>query len=148
MPQFTLHRNYVLRTTKGHTIKFVKGKPTHVPPVIVADAVAIGAVAVNGDVDVLGEEVEAPTPLSSAERKAAVFAAFDSMKARDERMDFTASGLPNAKRMFPLTGFEVTSTERDTYWLEYRANAQDDKDQTILDVRIAEEAEATTVVAP
>ena len=27
-----LNRNYVLTTTKGHSVAFEKGKPTHVPP--------------------------------------------------------------------------------------------------------------------
>jgi hypothetical protein len=65
MPEFTLHRNFVLRTTKGHAINFRKGKPTYVPPTCVPDAVAIGAQALDGDVDVLGEEVADPFRWSS-----------------------------------------------------------------------------------
>ena len=29
-----LNRNYVLTTTKGHSVAFAKGEPTHVPPAI------------------------------------------------------------------------------------------------------------------
>jgi hypothetical protein len=43
MPQFILHRNYVLRTTNGHAIGFVANEPTNVPEICVEDAVAIGA---------------------------------------------------------------------------------------------------------
>ena len=137
MPQFTLHRNYVLRTTKGHTLNFVKDEPTHVPPICVNDAVAIGAVAVDGDVDVLGEEETVEIPLTIAERKEKVFAAFRTMAGRAIREDFTASGVPNAKRLPVMTGFEVTSKERDAYWLEFRAAEQADKDQHELDVKVA-----------
>jgi hypothetical protein len=133
MPLFTLHRNYVLRTTKGHAVNFRKGKPTHVAPIIVADAVAIGAVPVDGAVDVLGEEEEVVVPLTAAERKAKVFDAFRIMAGRAIREDFTASGVPNAKRLPALTDFEITSKERDAYWLEFRADVQSQKDQTNLD---------------
>ena len=140
MPLFTLHRNYLLRTTKGHAIKFEKGKQVHVPPICVNDAVAIGAVAVDGDVDVLGEEEKVVISLTAAERKAKVFAAFRTMAGREIREDFTASGLPNAKRMFPLMDFEITSKERDAYWLEFRASAQEAKDQNELDAAIERDA--------
>ena len=81
MPLFTLHRNHLMRTTKGHAIKFEKGKPVHVPPICVNDAVAIGAIAVDGDVDVLGEEEEVAIQLTPAERKAAIFGAFRTIVA-------------------------------------------------------------------
>jgi hypothetical protein len=138
MPLFTLHRNHILRTTKGHTISFKKDQPINIPPVVVSDAVAIGAIAVNNDVDVLGEEEKVVAPLTAAERKAKVFDAFRTMAGREIREDFTASGVPNAKRLPALTGFEITSKERDTYWLEFRAMAQADKDQATLDAKVAE----------
>ena len=141
MPLFTLHRNHLMRTTKGHAIKFEKGKPVHVPPICVNDAVAIGAIAVDGDVDVLGEEEEVAIQLTPAERKAAIFGAFRTMAGREIREDFTASGVPNAKRMPPLTGFEVTSKERDKCWLEFRATEQEAKDQNELDASIARETD-------
>lgn len=142
MPLFTLHRNHVLRTTKGHTISFVKDTPQHVPQVCVNDAVAIGAVAVNNDVDVLGVEEEVVVHLTTAERKGKIFEAFSTMSGREIREDFTASGVPNAKRMPPLTGFEVTSKERDKYWQEYRVIAQEEKDQAALDAKVEQAEEA------
>jgi hypothetical protein len=133
MPLFTLHRNYVLRTTRGHAINFKKGKPTNVAPICVADAMAIGAVPVDGDINVLGEEKDAVIPLTPAERKAKIFDAFRTMKGRHIREDFTASGVPNTKRLPALVDFEITSKERDAYWLEFRADVQSQKDQTNLD---------------
>ena len=43
-----LNRNYVLTTTKGHSVAFEKGKPTHVPPAIYQEALAIGAIPPDG----------------------------------------------------------------------------------------------------
>lgn len=136
MPKFTLHRNFVLRTTKGHIISFKKGQPTNVPPVCVEAAVAIGAQPVDAqDGDVLGEEEVKPS-MTPGERKAKVFEAFGVMKTRNERNDFTASGIPDARRLQPLLGFEVTSRERDSYWQQFRALEQEEKDQIDLDAKV------------
>lgn len=138
MPQFILHRNYVLRTTNGHAISFKKGKPTNVPPVCIEDAVGIGAVAVDAkDGDILGEEAKPQPAMPPAERKEKVFEAFAMMKARKERGDFTASGVPDGRRLRSMIGFEVTSKERDAYWTEYREQVQEEKDQANLDVAFA-----------
>lgn len=119
MPMFTLHRNHVLRTTKGHSIGFVKGQPVWVPPMCVPDAVAIGAVAVDEPVDVLGEEKAAPVPLTPEERQKKLFDAFETMLVRNERTDFTASGLPSERRLSEIVGFDVPRRERDTTWQTY-----------------------------
>lgn len=120
MPQFTLHRNFVLRTTKGHTIKFVKGEPAWVPPFCVPDVVAIGAVPVEGPVDILGDEqIEAPAPLTPDQREAKIRAAFETLLARNDRGDFTASGLPHSKKVSEIAGFEVPNRERDASWQAY-----------------------------
>jgi hypothetical protein len=121
MPMFTLHRKFTLRTTKGHVVGFIKDEPVWVPPVCVHDAIAIGAVQVDGDkVDNLGDVEQEVVAMSPAERRIRVFEAFRVMKGRAERMDFTASGVPNAKRLPAITGFEITSRERDDYWKEFR----------------------------
>ena len=140
MPQFTLHRNFVLGTTKGHTIRFKKDTPTHVPDICVPDAVAIGAIGVEGDTNVLPDEEKVAPILSPKERKVKIFEAFTTMKKRADRNDFTASGTPNAKKVATLTGFDLASKERDTYWQEYRTQEQEDKTQTALDQKTLEEA--------
>lgn len=118
MPYFTLHRTHVLRTTKGHSIGFVKGERTWVPPVCVPDAVAIGAVPEEEGVDVIGEE-KVQIDLSPEERKAKLFAAFKTLLDRNTRGDFGANGLPTTRRLEELVGFEVTNKERDATWLEF-----------------------------
>jgi len=138
MPQFTLHRNYVLRTTRGHAIRFVKGEPVNVPPICVEDAIAIGAQPVDPkDGDILGEEEKPQPSLTADERKAKVFEAFSIMKTRGERNDFTASGSPDARKLPALTGFELTSKERDAFWQEYRAMEQEERAQVEIDAKVA-----------
>lgn len=119
MPKFTLHRNFTLRTTKGHTISFVKGEPVYVPPMCVPDAVAIGAVPEEA-VDVLGDDAQPVVHLTADEREKKLFAAFDTLLARSERGDFTASGLPHVKKVEELVGFEMHNKERDAAWQAYQ----------------------------
>lgn len=138
MPLFTLHRNYVLRTTKGHAISFKKGEPTNIPPVCVEAAVAIGARPVEGEADNV-KEAPAAIIMSPAERKEQVFEAFRTMKARNERLDFTGTGIPNAKRLPQLLGFDITSKERDTYWQEFRTAEREAEAQAKIDVKMADE---------
>jgi len=125
MPNFTLHRNHILRTTKGHSIQFLKGQPAWVPPECIEDAFAIGAVTEDG-VDVLGAEAQPAQALSPAQRKTKLFEAFDTMCNKSEREDFTASGLPHCKKLQGMVGFEVPTKERDEIWQVYtqtKANA-------------------------
>jgi hypothetical protein len=120
MPQMTLHRNFVLRTTKGHSVRFVKGEPVLVPPICVEDAVAIGAIPVKeGEGDVIPEEPVVPV-LTQAERTAKINEALETMVKRQERNDFTGNGLPSTKKLEQLVGFEVHSRERDSAWKAFR----------------------------
>lgn len=120
MPHMTLHRNFVLRTTKGHAIRFKKGEPSLVPAVCVEDAVAIGAIAVeDGEADVIPEEEVAPV-LTPTERLAEINKAFVTMTRRQERNDFTGNGIPNIKKLEQIVGFEVHSKERDSAWKAFR----------------------------
>lgn len=116
MPLFTLHRNYILRTTKGHSIGFRKDEPVWVPPECVPDAVAIGAAPVDADVDVLGDEDTPVVHLTPEQRQQKLFDAFKTLTARNERGDFTGSNLPHTGKLTELCGFEVTRRERDTAW--------------------------------
>lgn len=130
MPYFTLHRNFTLRTTKSHVIRFQKDEKVWVPPVCVPDAVAVGAQPVDDDtVDVIGEEPKVMPALTPAQRKEKMFDAFKLMIARNERNDFTASGSPNAKKLVPLVGFDMSTKERDEAWIEFRQLEQERAEQ-------------------
>ena len=120
MPLFTLHRDHILRTTKGHTIRFEAGEPSWIPPAVVPDAVAIGAIPVGERVDVLEEEKTEATPLTSQQREEELMAAIKQLASRNGRGDFTASGLPNSRRLQVLTGFEIINKERDAAWMLYQ----------------------------
>jgi hypothetical protein len=98
-------------------------------------------VPVDEAVTILGDEEPAAIPLTPEQRKAAILAAFRTMETRGERVDFTASGVPNAKRLPALTGFEVSTAERDACWTVYRTELQEEQDQLSLDVQMSRTAE-------
>lgn len=128
MPWFTLHRNYALSTTKGHSVNFKKGERTWVPKAVVAEAVAIGAVS-EEPVDVLPPEAPPPVKVTEVERKAAVFAAFEKILLRSHRGDFMASGQPHPRKVEELLGFDVPQKERDALWMEYNAKKAEEAEQ-------------------
>ena len=119
-PLLTLNRDYTLVTTKGHVIAFAKNTPTHVPPSIYQDAIAIGAVPVDGtDPDVLDAEKKETLPMTLEEREAAIMATFDGLIERNERETFTAAGHPHFNAVSELVKFKVQGKEVAAAWQKY-----------------------------
>jgi hypothetical protein len=127
MPMMKLHRRYRLATTKGHAVQFEPDVPVYVPPAIVSDAVAIGAVPVDGEVDVTPQDPPKRNagPADAADRERALIDVFARLVAANERRAFTAGGVPTAAAVEDLTGFEVSRREINDAWTkraEYIAN--------------------------
>lgn len=120
LPKLTLNRNYVLTTTKGHSIAFKKGEPTHVPAIVYQDAIAIGAQPADGsDPDVLQDEKVNKAPADPAERNPLILAAIEKIVAGNERKNFTAAGSPTVKAVERELGFDVDAREVAGVWQEY-----------------------------
>jgi hypothetical protein len=114
---FTLNRNFNLRTKFGHIISFRKGEPTHVPPVCYEDAIAIGAEPEDPSKVQMPEEItDLPKPPEGMERNRTIREAMLKLEKRNQRGDFTAGGAPHAKVLSGLVGFEVDPRERDQIW--------------------------------
>lgn len=116
-----LGRSYVLATTKGHAIRFIKGSPVYVPPNCVPDAVAIGAQAADGaEVDVIPQEVKTyEGPADPTVREKELLAAVQKIVDMNARKDFTAAGLPSTDAMTRVAGFDVGAAERNAAWQVY-----------------------------
>ena len=123
MPEFVLNRDFVLRSLNGHIITFKKGEPVWVPPVCVKEAVGIGAACVDGDVDVIGDTPE-KSVVTGKDRETALTDAFDILVERNGRGDFTGQGIPAAKAVERLVGFEVSRQEIETAWRARAEQAQ------------------------
>lgn len=121
----SLHRNYTLSTTKGHSITFKKGERTWIPPIIVQDAMAIGVI-LEEQVEVLAAEAARSEAMSDDKRREQVFAAFEKLMLRNNRGDFTASGLPHPKKMAEFINFEIGEKLRDDLWKQYNQMKSDE----------------------
>lgn len=121
MPEMILQRNYHMITPRGHAVYFKKGAKTFVPPVVVKDAIAIGAVMVDGEVPNLDDTKPIVTgPADPAERQVAIFKAFDKIVANGVREDFMASGSPNANAVARELGWPIDARERAKAWDVYK----------------------------
>lgn len=121
---FVLLRDRTVSTVLGHAIEFKKGEPTYVPPEAYADVIAVGAVP--------EEELPEPAagkasnePNDPAERRAAVYEAFEAIILRNNREDFAASGSPNAKVLNDALGWPLSAKERASFWAQFKAEKGD-----------------------
>lgn len=119
MPYMVLNRDYSLRSLAGQVIDFKKGEPTWVAPMITKEALGIGALGVDEQLDVLDASVAEPTIYTAEERLSLLTEAFKELEERNERTDFTAQGVPSTNAIKTIVGFDMSATERDKAWMEY-----------------------------
>lgn len=136
MPNMTLNRKFTLSSLAGRVINFEKNKPIWVPPEVVKEALMIGAQGTDEQLDILDEEKQNKPELDASERESKINDVFQKLIGRDERGDFTASGVPNTKIMAALLGFEVDAKERDRLWTDFK-KAKDDEAIVEADARKA-----------
>lgn len=124
--KFVFHRARTVSSVFGHSIAFEKGVPTHVPPEMYREVMAVGGVPE----DELDLDKPAPTgpqePVDPVERKAAIFAAYEAMALRNKREEFTAGGQPHLKALAKQLGWSVADKERDLTWAEFKTADKDD----------------------
>ena len=115
-----LNRNYVLTTTKGHSVAFEKGVPTHVPPAIYQEALTIGAIPPDGEDPHVEDVVKTDNaPSDPAERAPLILDAIEKLVAENARENFTAAGSPTVDAVTKAVGFKVQSKEIATVWQQY-----------------------------
>lgn len=116
--KFVLHKDKTVTSTSGHTVEFVKGQLTHVPKEMWPAVQAIGAIPES---ELPEDFVEAKKHVDDpAERKTALFAAFSTIVAKNDRDDFTGSGTPKAEVIEAITGFKTDAKERTAAWAEFK----------------------------
>lgn len=123
--QFVMNRNRTVGGIYGHFIRFEKNVPIEVPRVMWDAVQAEGAVPVS---ELPEEEVKASVFPMGADREKAFFDAFTTIIERNERGDFTASGLPNSKVIEKMLGFQVVNKERDSHWAKYMEESAKEND--------------------
>lgn len=116
--KFILPRDRTISSTCGLSIEFKKGQLHLVPPMMYQEVIAAGGVP---ETELTDEELNPGTlaPADAAEREAAIFAAFTTIKLRGERTDFTAGNVPHTSVVSKETGWVVQAKERDAAWLKF-----------------------------
>lgn len=119
MPQYVLNRNFVLRTTAGFSFTFEKGVPMKIPACVEQEVIAVGGECVDG-VAKYADDEPVKSMLSQSERNSLIIAAFEEIVKRNDAKEFTASGSPQTRAVFKVTGFSVERAEVDDLWSEFR----------------------------
>ena len=130
---FTLNRNHVLTSLSGRSVEFVKGVPTHVPPMMIKEALAIGANPAEGTEADLSEPEVKKAPTDPDVRSAAIMEAVEKLAAQNDREAFTAAGSPTAKAVSALVGYTVAAQEVKKVWGDYQAALAEGREQSKLD---------------
>jgi hypothetical protein len=118
--RFVMIKDRVIGGTNGHFLRFVKNVPIEVPREMWSEVQAAGAVPESELPD--DESVATKVTHDPVERQELFFGAFGTLEDRNDRGDFTASGLPNSKVIEKLVGFQVVNHERDAMWEKYLAS--------------------------
>lgn len=114
---FTLNRNLVFASRMGHSVDFKKGVPTHVPPALYSEVMAIGAISSE---EIIAEEPTIPTaPSDPIIRDKDITDAMKKIVERGARTDFTAAGKPHVDALRAIIGYDIGATERDNAWQKY-----------------------------
>lgn len=122
MPEFILNRNYTLAEC-GYRIKFEKGQPTWVPPMLARQAAAIGAERIDGEeVDPLAPEAPPEeVPLTADERIAELVTAIGMICEKNDPDDFGGDNRPTLAALHKVIGFTTSKKELGVAWTEYKA---------------------------
>lgn len=113
-------RDYTLRTTLGHVIKFEAGEPTPVPEAAYHEAIAKNILPVkekNGESSAFGM---ATAEITGSLRDALVYDAIRVLVARNHVEDFTGGGMPKAAAIQKEVGVQVSAQETSKYWAGYK----------------------------
>lgn len=116
MAEFMLNRNLTVRSTSGYTVVFEKGVPTHVPPVMIQEVLAIGAERLDAAQDSHHTEPVVKQEPIGEEREAEILSAIELVVEKNEPRDFTATGMPTVKVISTIVGFAVDKKELSDVW--------------------------------
>lgn len=113
-------RDYTLRSTTGHTVKFEAGEPADVPEALYAEALAKNILPVKA-----GPGESPAFELATAEitgnlRDALVFDVIQVLVKRNNPEDFTGGGAPKAAAIARDTGLQISAREVSKYWNLYK----------------------------
>lgn len=114
--KMVMPRNYVLVSTYGHTVQFIKGEPVHVPSLLFTEALAVGAEFADGAGFAPEEPEAAAAPIDPQERAQRIEAVIEAIVEANDVDEFTAAGSPKAEAVSRRVGFKVSQREVAKFW--------------------------------
>lgn len=124
--KFVFHRERTIASVFGHVIHFPKGEPTHVPPEVYREVIAVGGVPEEElDLDKPVPKDGKPEPVDPVAREKALFDAFEVIVLRNKRGEFTAGGQPHLKTLHRELGWDISDKERDLAWVKFQTTTRD-----------------------
>ena len=125
MPQYTLNRRAILRTTGGHSFEFTPGEPINIPPLFEAEVIAMGGQRVGGPAP-LFLEVQEGASETAADREMRIRTAFSQIVEKNDAREF-AGGAPSIKAVSKYSGIELDRGELSDYWKAYKMANESEK---------------------
>lgn len=116
MPLMTMNRDFIIKSTMGHVVRFTKDEPIYVVPDLYQEALKYGAELVDEKDKIVQKNPPSKASPQGQERHDKIKEAITQMLTRNERGDFTGSGLPALPVLDKLVGFAVESSERSQIW--------------------------------
>lgn len=125
-----LNRKANLASTLGHVISFFKDEPVAVPPMLMREAVNMGAVPYDKKVNIeeTVDEDKPSQPVDPSVRLVDITEAIEAMVKDNIREDFTAASTPNVNKVSARVGYKVDRTEVLTVWKDRAAKLAEEDD--------------------
>ena len=117
MTEVVSNRNYMLNTTTGHCVYFKQGVPKLCPNIILEQAIAVGILPTD-DKDLPGGDNDKilPVEATGSARIQQIRDICEALMRRNQRGDFTASGIPSKKVVESALGYRIDETELGKVW--------------------------------
>ena len=126
MPMMISLRNFVLRTTSGHTIKFEAKKPAYVAPEAMQAAMTAGCVPENAeDAPFYDNEQKAKVEFSGGVRDSVIFLTLTAIAKENNSKNFDGGGFPKLDVVSDRVGFDVNKKEVTRLYQQYVSAKQE-----------------------
>ena len=150
--KFVMPRDFSVKQF-GHSIRFEKDKPMHVPPALHAEVRKWGGVPAEGEEEAVQAEIDAEASKDPGFQKPSdepqgeprtnmLLEACDALVGRNSSKDFGGNGAPKITAILDMVGFRIDANERNTIWALYNkrkneainpSNANETEDPVIPD---------------
>lgn len=124
--KMVMARDYILRTTLGHSVRFKKDEPVNVPLIIEETAAQYGAIRVDGQESFKEEEAKPAQPVDPAKRMKDVRAAIEKIVDINKSADFTAGGTPKVTAVSRVAGYKIDQVEVARAWAQRNEDLEND----------------------